>query len=154
MAMKLTSAAFADGQRIPDKYTCNGSDISPPLAWSGAPDGTRSFALLCSDPDAPGGTWWHWAVYGIPPGTAQLKEHYPTDPQVGETRQAITDFKRSGYGGPCPPPGHGAHHYHFRLLALDVERLDLSAKAHCRQVETAARPHVLAEALLTGLYSR
>ncbi len=154
MAMKLTSSAFAHNQRIPIQYTCDGNDISPPLAWSGAPDKTRSFVLLFSDPDAPGGTWWHWAIYNIPSSVNQLKEHYSADPQAGEPHQALTDFRRTGYGGPCPPPGHGAHHYHFRLLALDVERLDLPQKAHCRQVEAAARPHILAEAVLTGLYSR
>lgn len=154
MAMKLTSSAFAHNQRIPIRYTCDGDDVSPPLAWSGAPDNTRSFVLLCSDPDAPSGTWWHWAVYNIPAHTNQLKEHYPTDAKVGETHQALTDFRRIGYGGPCPPSGHGTHHYHFRLLALGVEHLDLPQKAHCREVETAARPHVLAEAALTGLYSR
>ena len=154
MAMQLISPAFSDGQRIPDRHTCDGGDLSPPLIWSGAPDQVRSFVVLCSDPDAPGGTWWHWALYNIPPDRARLPEGYPTDAMVDGTRQAITDFRRTGYGGPCPPPGHGTHHYRFRVLALDVDRLDLPPQAHCREVETAARSHVLAEASLTGLYSR
>jgi Raf kinase inhibitor-like YbhB/YbcL family protein len=154
MAFQLSSAAFKDGERIPDRYTCTGQDISPPLAWSGAPEGARSFALLCDDPDAPGGTWHHWAVFDLPADTRSLPEAYPTDATVGTSRQAVNDFRRTGYGGPCPPPGHGVHHYRFRLLALTVARLDLDAKARCLQVEAAARPHILAEARLTGTYAR
>jgi Raf kinase inhibitor-like YbhB/YbcL family protein len=154
MAFQLSSTAFNDGERIPDRYTCAGKDISPPLTWLGAPDGARSFALLCDDPDAPGGTWHHWAVFDMPADTNGLPEAYATDAKVGICRQAVNDFRRTGYGGPCPPPGHGVHHYHFRLLALAVARLDLGPKARCPEVEAAARPHLLGEARLTGTYSR
>lgn len=154
MALQLSSPAFDHGDRIPDRYTCQGADVSPPLAWSGAPDGTRSFTLLCDDPDAPAGTWHHWAVFDIPVATTSLAEGYPSDAQVETTRQAVTDFKRTGYGGPCPPKGHGVHHYHFRLLALSVDRLELGSNPRCQDVASAARPHVLAEAELVGTYSR
>jgi Raf kinase inhibitor-like YbhB/YbcL family protein len=152
--MKLVSSAFAHEQPIPARYGCEGDDISPPLAWSALPGNTRSLVLLCSDPDAPAGTWWHWAVYNISPDTAGLPEHYPTDSTVGVSRQAVNDFGRYGYGGPCPPPGHGVHHYHFRLVALEIERLDLPQDADCRTVDEVARNHALSEAVLTGTYSR
>lgn len=154
MALQLISSAFSEGDRIPARYTCEGEDASPPLAWSGAPAGARSFALLCDDPDAPAGTWHHWAAYDIPADTSELAEGYPTEPRVGAVRQAINDFGRSGHGGPCPPPGHGVHHYHFKLLALEVETLELGADARCPEVAKAAEAHVLARAELIGTYSR
>ena len=154
MAFSLTSTAFRDGERVPDRYTCTADDISPPLAWTGAPADTKSFALLCDDPDAPAGTWHHWAVFDIPAEAQGLPEAYPTDAEIDGTRQAVTDFRRTGYGGPCPPSGHGTHHYHFRLLALSTARLDLPGKARCTDVDRAARGHMLAEARLTGTYSR
>jgi hypothetical protein len=154
MSLTLTSSAFSHGERIPERYTCEGKDLSPPLSWSGAPEGTESFVLLCDDPDAPRGTWHHWAVFDISADTAALGEGYPTDAAVGRVRQAVTDFGRTGYGGPCPPPGHGIHHYLFKLLALNVARLELPAGARCEDVEEAAEPHVLARAELMGTYSR
>lgn len=154
MTMTLTSTAFADGGRIPEIYSCDGANISPPLAWSGAPDGTRGFALLCDDPDAPGGTWTHWAIFNIAANATGLQEGFPKDAHVGEVRQAVTDFKRPGYGGPCPPRGHGTHHYRFRLVALDVESLDLPGNASFANVASAVKGHILAEATLTGTYSR
>jgi len=154
MTMVLTSPAFADGERIPELYTCDGADISPPLRWSGAPSGTRSFVILCDDPDAPRGTWTHWAAFDIGPDTGRLRESYPKGSRVDYVRQAVTDFGRTGYGGPCPPRGHGVHHYHFRLLALDVERLDLPTRATFEDVVEAAEPHALARAELIGTYSR
>lgn len=154
MTLTLTSTAFADGERIPELYSCDGANISLPLAWSGAPAGVRSFALLCDDPDAPGGTWTHWAVFDIAADAKGLPQDYPKDARVGAVRQAVTDFKLAGYGGPCPPRGHGLHHYHFRVLALDVERLDLPSDASFGDVATAAAPHILAEATLIGTYSR
>jgi Raf kinase inhibitor-like YbhB/YbcL family protein len=154
MAFRLSSSAFADGARIPVRYTCEGEDISPPLAWSGTPVGTLSLALLCDDPDAPGGTWRHWALFDIPADTQSLAEGLPKDERVGAMRQGMTDFRRIGFGGPCPPPGHGVHHYHFRLLALSVDRLDLMAQPRFEAVEQAARQHLLAEARLVGTYSR
>ncbi len=154
MTLQISSTAFADGERIPDRFTCTGDDTSPPLSWTGVPDGTGSLVLLCDDPDAPRGTWHHWALYDIAADSTGLDEGYPTDAQVGDTFQAVNDFRRTGYGGPCPPPGHGVHHYHFRLLALSVPRLDLGPSPECLQVEAAAKPHVLEEAVLIGTYSR
>jgi Raf kinase inhibitor-like YbhB/YbcL family protein len=154
MTMTLTSSAFADGEPIPEIHSCDGADISPPLSWSGAPAGTRSFALLCDDPDAPGGTWTHWAACDIAANVSGLPEDHPKDARVGDVRQAVTDFGRPGYGGPCPPPGHGVHHYNFRLLALDVARLDLPADATFADVAEAAEAHVLDSAELVGTYSR
>jgi len=154
MALRLISSAFAQSGRIPVRYTCEGADTSPPLEWAGAPAGTRSFALVCSDPDAPAGTWYHWAVYDLAADTTSLAAGYPTSGRVGTTRQAVNDFRRTGYGGPCPPPGHGTHHYNFVLTALNVDALDLAAGAGCRDVERAAGDHALARAVLTGTYSR
>ncbi len=154
MAFRLTSPAFAEGGRIPTRHSCEGDDASPPLAWDGAPEGTRAFALICSDPDAPAGTWYHWAVFDIPAAARRLDEDFPTDGRVGDIRQAVTDFRRTGYGGPCPPRGHGVHHYRFRLMAVDVERLAVAASPDCRDVEAEASRHRLAECALTGLYSR
>lgn len=154
MSLSLTSEAFADGQRIPARYTCDGEDLSPPLAWSGAPPGTRSFALFCEDPDAPAGTWHHWAAFDIPAGTTRLAEGVPRAAQVGDLRQASNDFRQPGYGGPCPPKGHGVHRYRFRLLALDLEHLPVAGRPGCRDVARAARPHALASAELVGTYSR
>jgi Raf kinase inhibitor-like YbhB/YbcL family protein len=154
MTLQLTSKAFADGDSIPQVHTCDGRDISPPLAWSGAPAGCRSFALLCDDPDAPAGTWHHWAVHDIPPTQTSLPERMKAIAQTGAIRQAVNDFGRVGYGGPCPPRGHGPHHYRFRLLALSVDRLDLPEGAQCADVAEAAQRHKLAEATLTGIYER
>ncbi len=116
--MRLNSTAFADGSAIPRRFTCDDADLSPPLNWSDAPTGTRSFTLLCDDPDAPAGTWHHWAAYDIPSTLTMLAEGAASDAEQLGFKQAINDFQRPGYGGPCPPRGHGLHHYHFRLLAL------------------------------------
>ena len=154
MTFRLASPAFGDGQAIPARNTCEGADVSPPLQWSNAPEGTLSFALVCTDPDAPVGTWYHWAVFDIQANTTRLDEAYPADERVGSSRQAVNDFKRTGYGGPCPPQGHGAHHYHFRLIALDVETLALASSPDCREVERAVIGHALAETVLIGTYER
>jgi hypothetical protein len=154
MALTLHSGAFAEGGAIPRLYTCEGRDISPPLSWTGAPQATASFALVVSDADAPGGTWYHWAVFDLDAEIRELPEAYLRDARIGTTRQAITDFGRSGYGGPCPPKGHGRHHYRFHLMALNVAPLDVEEGCGCRDVEQAAKPHVLAETVLTGTYAR
>ncbi len=154
MAFILSSPAFKNGARIPTKYTCEGEDVSPPLRWTGAPAAARSFALLCTDPDAPRGTWWHWAVYDIATDEAGLPEAYPKGPHVGACGQAVNDFGYSVYGGPCPPKGHGVHHYHFRLLGLAVERLDVGDEPRCPDIEAAARNHVLGSTELIGTFSR
>jgi Raf kinase inhibitor-like YbhB/YbcL family protein len=140
----LTSEAFADRQAIPVEFTCDGPDRPPPLAWSEAPKGTRSFALVVDDPDAPSGTFRHWAIYDIPASARSPGGDFP---------QAVNDFGKPGYGGPCPPKGHGPHHYRFKLFALDVERLDLS-NPKVAQVEAEAEKHILGRAQLTGIYER
>ncbi|MGO9359124.1 MAG: YbhB/YbcL family Raf kinase inhibitor-like protein [Xanthobacteraceae bacterium] len=151
--MRLGSNAFSDGAAIPSRYSCDGEDLSPPLHWEAAPATTRSFVLLCDDPDAPAGTWHHWAAYDIAAGQTGLAEG--ASRAGGATfKQAINDFHKAGYGGPCPPRGHGRHRYHFRLLALAVDRLSLGAKPSCREVEREARRHVVAEATLVGIYQR
>jgi Raf kinase inhibitor-like YbhB/YbcL family protein len=152
MTMRLSSTAFAHGGAIPTRFTCDGDDISPAVAWSGAPADTRSFAIVCSDPDAPAGVWFHWATYDIPRTTTHLAERLPSDSSAPP--QALNDFHRRGYRGPCPPHGHGRHHYHFKLYALDVEHLGLPALARCRDVETAAEAHAIAVAKFVGVYSR
>lgn len=154
MTLTLESGAFDSEARIPDRYTCMGDDVSPPLAWSGVPPQTRSFALLCEDPDAPSGTWHHWAVFDIPATQTGLPEAFPKEARSGVIRQAVNDFRRSGYGGPCPPPGHGIHRYRFRLLALDIQTLELGGYAKCDDVARSAEPHVLEETVLIGTYSR
>jgi len=152
--MRLRSSAFSDGSAIPRRFTCDGEDLSPPLDWSDVPAATRSFVLLCDDPDAPGGTWHHWAAYDIPAGQTALPLDAGKNAEKLGFKQAINDFQSPGYGGPCPPHGDGPHHYHFRLLALSLDRLSLPAKASCRDVESQARKHTLAEAVLVGIYRR
>ncbi len=154
MTFQLTSAGFSEGQRIPKRYTCEGEDLSPPLAWSGAPPATRSFLLACDDPDAPAGTWHHWSLFNMPATVTALKEGLSRRAHVDAMRQAVNDFGEIGYRGPCPPRGHGTHHYHFRLLALDIEQLSVKERAKCKEVEAAARSHVVATAELVGTYSR
>ncbi|MGZ3283371.1 MAG: YbhB/YbcL family Raf kinase inhibitor-like protein [Xanthobacteraceae bacterium] len=150
--MRLRSSAFPDGTTIPRRFTCDGTDLSPPLDWSDAPETTRSFVLLCDDPDAPAGTWHHWAAYDIPADRAALVEGAA---QQGKGfKQAINDFQQPGYGGPCPPRGDGIHRYRFRLLALAVDRLPARREPSCQAVEREANKHLLAEATLIGTYQR
>jgi Raf kinase inhibitor-like YbhB/YbcL family protein len=152
MVFQLTSPDFADGGRIPTLYTCDGDDASPPLVWSGAPSDTESFVLLCDDPDAPLGTWHHWAVFNIPPAVHGLDKAYPTTGALYP--QAVNDLGSAGYGGPCPPPGHGIHHYHFQLLALNTPSLDLPKLVKCTSVAKAAHPYIVDKAEIIGVYSR
>ncbi len=152
--MKLSSSAFQNGEGIPRRFTCDGENLSPPLAWSGAPTAARSFALLCDDPDAPRGVWRHWAVYDLPADCAALPEGAGNAGPRSGLRQGENDFGDEGYGGPCPPHGHGTHHYRFRLLALSVAALDLRPHATCRDVEQALDGLILAEATLIGHYRR
>jgi Raf kinase inhibitor-like YbhB/YbcL family protein len=152
--MRLSSTAFEDGAEIPRRYTCDGEDISPPLNWSGAPAETQSFVLLCDDPDAPAGNWRHWAVYDIPPNETELREGVGLASARHDFRQAINDFGYPAYGGPCPPRGHGLHHYRFNLLALSVPGLSLGPGATFSDVEKEARKHALAESRLVGVYRR
>jgi len=152
--MRLTSPAFQNGATIPRRFTCDGENVSPPLQWSGAPAETRSFVVLCDDPDAPAGVWRHWAAYDIPSASVELAENVDARAAGHGFKEAVNDFHRFGYGGPCPPHGHGVHHYQFRLLALSRADLGLKANASCKEVEQAARKCVIAEATLIGLYQR
>lgn len=150
-AMDVTSSAFKDGEKIPVKYTCDGQDISPPLAWTGVPSGTQSLALIVEDPDAPSGTFVHWVVIGIPPTLDHLDENASKAGLPRGVRQGKNGAGKVGWFGPCPPSG--THHYLFRLLAVNVD-LDAKEGASASDLNDAARGHVLAEAKLTGLYSR
>jgi Raf kinase inhibitor-like YbhB/YbcL family protein len=138
--MRLVSSAFFDRAAIPRRFTCDGDDVSPPLEWTGAPAKTRCFVLLCDDPDAPGGTWHHWAAYDIPADQTRLAEGAAQDRSARGFKQAINDFQKLGYGGPCPPRRQ-PHHYHFRLLALSIDRLPLGDRPSCQTVEREARKH-------------
>ena len=152
--MHLSSPAFSDAQRIPRRFTCDGEDLSVPLRWSDAPADTRSFILLCGDPDAPAGVWHHWAVYDIPSDRTELAEGIGRPGVKSGLKQAINDFGRLGYGGPCPPHRHGPHHYQFRVLALSVDHLAVRGNPSCQEIERQARKHAIAEATLVGLYER
>ncbi|MBD3331438.1 YbhB/YbcL family Raf kinase inhibitor-like protein [candidate division GN15 bacterium] len=152
MAFTLKSTAFSNEETIPDKYTCQGNDISPPLQIEGVPENTKSMALIVDDPDAPNGTFTHWVLYNLNPETTELREAMPPDERVqGTSLQGMNDFNRVGYGGPCPPSG--THRYYFKLYALDTE-LDLESKATKTDVESAIRNHVLAETQLMGKFSK
>ena len=152
MTMKLTSTAFEEGGMIPAEYTCDGQNISPPLAWSGVPDGAKTLALIADDPDAPRGTWVHWIVYQIPPTEKGLPENVPARATLDNgARQGTNDFKKTAYGGPCPPSG--THRYFFKLYALDAD-LNLPPGATKDQLLKATEGHVLAEGQLMGRYKR
>jgi Raf kinase inhibitor-like YbhB/YbcL family protein len=152
--MRLGSIGFSDASAVPRRFTCDGEDLSPPLQWSDAPAATWSFVLLCDDPDAPAGKWHHWAAYDIPSTQHSLSEGGSREVERQGVKQAINDFGRPGYGGPCPPHRHGRHRYHFRLLALSVDHLPVHQSPTCKDVEREARKHVLAEAVLVGVYER
>jgi Raf kinase inhibitor-like YbhB/YbcL family protein len=153
MSMTLNSPAFQPGQPIPQKYACQGEDISPPLRWGNVPAGTQSLALICDDPDAPVGTWVHWVIYGIPASMAELPEKVPaTETLPSGAKQGMNDFRRVGYGGPCPPPG-GPHRYFFKLYALGTE-LSLKPRATKQDLLRAMQGHILAQAELMGTYQR
>ncbi len=152
MAFELKSSAFANGSSIPAKYTCDGDDIAPPLSWSGSPAGTKSFAIIADDPDAPAGTWVHWVAWNIPASAVSFAEGLAKSAQLSDgTKQGITDFRRPGYGGPCPPSG--THRYFFKLYALDA-MLDLPLSAGKAQLEAAMQGHVLGRTQLMGTYTR
>ena len=151
MAFKLISSAFPEGAVIPKLHTCEAADFSPPLEWSGAPSPTQSFTLIADDPDAPVGTWNHWLLYDIPPTVHSLAQGY----KPGKTGiSGRNDFGKEGYGGPCPPRGHGPHRYFFRLYALGVASLGLPAGARRAEVDKAIQGHILADAQYMGRYER
>ena len=149
-AFTLTSTAFADGSAIPKQYTCDGGNRSPELRWAAAPDGTRGFALIVRDPDAPGGDFTHWILFDVPAGTTEIPEG--ASPQAPGL-PGMNDFGKPEYGGPCPPPG-GAHHYVFTLYALDTPRTGIRLGARRPEVERALKSHALGQAQLRGTYGR
>jgi Raf kinase inhibitor-like YbhB/YbcL family protein len=150
--MKLTSTAFSEGGMIPAQYTCNGPDVSPPLNWEDVPEETKSLALIADDPDAPVGTWVHWVLYNLPADTHELQEDLPkTKVLPNVAMQGTNDFRKIGYGGPCPPGG--THRYFFKLYALD-ELVDLNPGARKKDLLDAMKGHILAECQLMGKFSR
>lgn len=150
--MKLTSSAFTQGQPIPARYSCKGDDISPALAWTEPPAGTKSFALIMDDPDAPMGTWVHWVLFNIPVSAREWPENTPTDPVLSNgAKQGITSARSHGYHGPCPPSG--THRYFFKLYALDAQ-LDLPDSATKADLIAAMEGHILAQAELMGTFSK
>jgi Raf kinase inhibitor-like YbhB/YbcL family protein len=149
----LTSSGFQNEAAIPAQFTCSGAGQSPPLSWGEPPQGTRSFALVVEDPDAPSGTFRHWAAYDIPANLRSLDAGAGDSPG-NAFAQALNDFGKPGYGAPCPPPGHGRHHYVFRLFALDVAKLGVPANASAADVEKEANQHAIGRAQLTGVYER
>jgi Raf kinase inhibitor-like YbhB/YbcL family protein len=150
--MKLTSSAFVEGGIIPFKYTCDGQNISPQLFWTGVPAGTVSIALLCDDPDAPVGDWVHWIIYNIPPYSGELKENIPEGKVLDSgIKQGINDFRKNGYGGPCPPGD--MHRYFFKLYALDI-MLEPDPGMNKAMLLKAINAHILGEAQLMGKYKR
>jgi Raf kinase inhibitor-like YbhB/YbcL family protein len=153
MTLEISSPAFAEGSTIPRKYTGDGENTSPPLRWSGVPRRTRSFALVCEDPDAPSGTFRHWAVANIGPDQTGMSEGAGRV-QSGTEGFARNDFGHAGYDGPAPPRGHGLHHYHFVLAALDVDRLDVSPDQSAEELWRAAEPHIIERAETVGTYQR
>ena len=153
VAMKLFSPAFQDGNEIPIRFTCEGEDRSPTLFWQNIPDGTQSLALTCVDPDAPMGDWIHWIAWNIPPEPNTLLEAVDPYDQHRFT-QGTNSWGRTGYGGPCPPPGHGTHHYIFTLYALNTNRLHLDSGAKIEDLLSVIEGHVVKQATLTGTYER
>ena len=151
--MEISSTAFGPNEVIPVEFTCDGTDRSPPLQWTDAPEGTRSFVLVVDDPDAPSGTFRHWGVYDLAADRRQL-EAGVGNRQTTDMRQARNDFGNVGYGGPCPPRGHGPHRYRFQLLALNVAKLEAGAKPTIAQVLERAETHLLGSSVLTGTYER
>jgi Raf kinase inhibitor-like YbhB/YbcL family protein len=146
--MDLTSANFEEGDPIPRVHTCDGEDMPPELHWSGVPSGVVGLALTCEDPDAPGGTFVHWVAWGIDPSSGRLGAD-----DVSGIRQGQNGFGNDGFGGPCPPPGHGPHHYEFTLYALD-QSLDLEPGSTIEALRAAIDGHVRANATLMGTYER
>jgi Raf kinase inhibitor-like YbhB/YbcL family protein len=152
MAIIITSTAFTDGGMIPREYTCDGRDISPPLAWTGVPKGTKSFAIICDDPDAPMGTWVHWVLFNIPVNVNGLSPSIPPDKVLKNgAKHGINDFRKFGYGGPCPPGG--THRYYFKIYALDTELIQGPGLTKAELLK-AMKNHILSEGQIMGRYKR
>jgi hypothetical protein len=152
MDLTVTSSAFSEGKPIPREHSCDGADTSPPLTWSGGPEGTAGYAIICDDPDAPMGTWVHWVMYNIPTSVTRLSAAVPGEEKLADgTLQGMNDFKKYGYGGPCPPGG--THRYFFKVFALDT---DISRGPGLTKAELLKEMegHILARGELVGTYSR
>jgi len=153
MSLTLSCPSFSNGGDIAKKFTCDGADLSPQLAWSEPPEGTKSLALLVDDPDAPVGNWNHWTLWNLPPSSRGLKEGISKEARSPDgSEQGLNDFRKTGYNGPCPPPGK-PHRYYFKLFALDA-KLDLKAGAGKRELEAAMKGHILAQAEWMGRFGR
>ena len=153
LSLTLTSTAFDSGGVIPVEYTCEGENVSPPLRWSDPPQGTRSWALICDDPDAPAKTWVHWVLFNLPAETRRLERGVPEAPELENgARHGKNDFGRTGYGGPCPPPGK-PHRYFFKLYALD-KVVDLKPGVSKSRLLDEMEGHILARGELMGTFSR
>jgi Raf kinase inhibitor-like YbhB/YbcL family protein len=146
--LRVFSSSFKDGRLIPDKFTCDGEDISPEINWEGLPEGVKSFALICDDPDAPSGDFVHWVVFNIPADKDGLEENAKVSDIA---KLGMTDFGRPGYGGPCPPSG--SHHYHFKVYALD-KVLDAEETVDKYQLLEKMEGHILAKGEIVGVYKR
>ena len=158
MTISVTSTAFEAGQPIPKKYSGEGQDLSPPLAWSNVPQGAKEIALICDDPDAPAGTWVHWVLYKIPADVTGLPEGLPREKILkvpAGAAQGINSFSKDnlGYRGPLPPPGHGPHHYHFKVFALD-KPVSVPPGVDKKTLLAEIREHVLARGEMVGTYER
>jgi len=152
MTINVTSTAFKEGAMIPKRYSCDGDDVSPDLAWTGVPEGARTLALICDDPDAPMGTWVHWVLFNIPPDVTSLPAEVPSQKTLSNgARHGKNDFGKFGYGGPCPPGG--THRYYFKLYALDTA-INLESGITKAQLVDAMQGHILAEGQLMGKYKR
>jgi Raf kinase inhibitor-like YbhB/YbcL family protein len=146
--LEVRSSAFSEGEPIPERYSCDGKNVSPPLEWSVAPGEAKSLALVCDDPDAPSGRFTHWIVYDLAPTLRKVNEG-----SAGGGKEGINSFGKPGYGGPCPPPKDTAHHYIFRVYALDIASLGGTGLSK-QDVEAAMKGHIVAEGQLTGIYQR
>ncbi len=153
MAFTITTSAFASGAAIPERYTCKGEDLSPALEWKDAPAKTAAFAMIMDDPDAPAGVWVHWVLWNLPRSATSLREGVARSDQLEDgSQQGRNSFGKTGYNGPCPPPGQ-THRYFFRLYALDV-KLNLPADADRSQLDAAMKDHVLAQAEYMGTFHK
>ena len=151
--LTISSSSFSNGDPIAKKFTCDGADVSPQLSWTNAPDGTKSFALLSDDPDAPVGNWNHWTLWNLPANSSGLPENVSKDARLPDgSQQGLNDFRKTGYNGPCPPPGK-PHRYYFKLFALDM-KLGLKPGAGKKELEAATKGHILAQAEWMGRYGR
>ncbi len=153
MSLTISSPSFPSGGDIPKKFTCDGADVSPQLTWTDPPAGTKSLAVLVDDPDAPVGNWNHWALWNLPATARGLAEGVSKEASLSDgSQQGKNDFRRTGYNGPCPPPGK-PHRYYFKLFALDTN-LDLKSGATKREIDSAMKGHILAQAEWMGRYGR